>query len=140
LHIEDKASNFLLLEQLLEPHPNLKVISAMRGGTGLDLALQHHPDLILLDLHLPDMHGSRVLERLQDNPATRDIPVVIISADATASQIERMMGQGARDYLTKPIDVQRLFRLLGMLLNSNRQDTTASSTAALSAMKEGEPS
>ena len=63
---------------------------------------------MLLDLHLPDAHGSDVLNHLQLNPATRDIPVVIISADATKKQVERMLKEGASAYLTKPIDLPEL--------------------------------
>jgi CheY-like chemotaxis protein len=63
------------------------------------------PDLVLLDLHLPDIHGAEVLELLRANPTTRDIPIVVTSADATPGQIERLLAAGADAYLTKPIDI-----------------------------------
>lgn len=72
----------------------------------MDLASQHCPDLILLDLHLPDMRGDEVLRQLQSQPRTRDIPVIVISADATPGRIERLMQAGASSYLTKPLDVE----------------------------------
>jgi CheY-like chemotaxis protein len=84
----------------------------MQGGLGLDLARQHLPDLILLDLHLPDIPGHKVLARLQQSELTREIPVVVISADATARQIKRLMEAGARAYLTKPIDIAEFFRVI----------------------------
>lgn len=84
----------------------------MQGGLGLDLARQHRPDLILLDLHLPDVPGHEVLHRLRAAPETLNIPVVIVSADATESRIRRLKEAGALDYLTKPIDVRRLLELV----------------------------
>ena len=69
-------------------------------------------DLILLDLHLPDIPGDEVLAHLLADPETRDIPVVILSADATPAQIERLLAAGARAYLTKPFDVTELLALV----------------------------
>ena len=112
LYIEDNLSNLTLVEQMLAEQPHLQLITAMQGGLGLVLARQHLPDLILLDLHLPDLPGQKVLARLQEDELTRDIPVVIISADATARQIERLMAAGARSYLTKPLDIAVFFRVI----------------------------
>lgn len=105
LYIEDNPANFMLIERILEERPPLKVFQAMRGEAGLLMAQSQRPKLILLDLNLPDIHGSEVLQRLQKNPATARIPVVVISADATPSQIERLLVLGARNYLTKPFEV-----------------------------------
>jgi two-component system sensor histidine kinase/response regulator len=112
LYIEDNLSNLTLVEQMLAEQPHLELITAMQGGLGLDLARQHLPDLILLDLHLPDIPGHKVLARLRGNELTRDIPVVVISADATARQIQRLMAAGARSYLTKPLDIAEFFRVI----------------------------
>ena len=84
----------------------------MQGRIGLDLARQHAPDLILLDLHLPDMPGAEVLAALQANETTRRIPTIVVSADATAGQLQRLLAGGARDYITKPIDVGRFYRVM----------------------------
>jgi signal transduction histidine kinase/CheY-like chemotaxis protein len=112
LLIEDNLSNLTLVERILESRPHVTVISAMQGGLGLDLARQHRPDLILLDLHLPDVPGHEVLHRLRADPETTHIPVVIVSADATEGRIRRLKDAGALDYLTKPIDVRRLLELV----------------------------
>jgi CheY-like chemotaxis protein len=88
------------------------LITAMRPQLGLDLAGEHHPDLVLLDLHLPDMPGQEVLGRLHADPRTADIPVVILSADARPSLIRQLLEQGARAFLTKPLDVRELLGLL----------------------------
>lgn len=105
LYIEDDLVNFTLVERILEFRPALKLLHAAKGETGLELAQIHLPKLILLDLNLPDMHGSEVLEKLQNNPTTTELPVVVLSADATPSQIERLLTAGARNYLTKPFDI-----------------------------------
>ncbi len=105
LYIEDDPVNFTLVERILEFRPALSLMHARSGGSGVELALAHGPKLILLDLNLPDMHGSEVLRQLQGNPATARIPVVVLSADATPSQIERLLTAGARNYLTKPFDI-----------------------------------
>jgi CheY-like chemotaxis protein len=90
----------------------VRLITAMRPQLGLDLAGEHHPDLVLLDLHLPDMPGQEVLRRLRANPATAQIPVVVLSADARPSLIQQLLDQGARAFLTKPLDVKELLGLL----------------------------
>jgi PAS domain S-box-containing protein len=112
LYIEDNLSNLRLIEEILAEHPNIKLLTAMQGQMGLDLARQHSPDLVLLDLHLPDVPGSHVLAQLKAGEMTRDIPVVIVSADATHGQIERLITAGAKDYLTKPIDINKFLRIV----------------------------
>jgi CheY-like chemotaxis protein len=105
LYIEDDIVNFTLVERILEFRPALKLMHARCGEAGVELAQAHRPKLILLDLNLPDIHGSEVLRRLQDEPTTAKVPVVVLSADATPSQIERLLTAGARNYLTKPFDI-----------------------------------
>jgi CheY-like chemotaxis protein len=105
LYIEDDPVNFMLVERILEFRPALKLMHARCGEIGVELAQMHRPRLILLDLNLPDIHGSEVLRRLQNEPATATVPVVVLSADATPSQIERLLTAGARNYLTKPFDI-----------------------------------
>jgi CheY-like chemotaxis protein len=105
LYIEDDLVNFTLVERILEFRPALKLLHASRGEVGVGLAQIHHPKLILLDLNLPDMHGSEVIQKLQSDPSTAQVPVVVLSADATPSQIERLLAAGARNYLTKPFDI-----------------------------------
>jgi CheY-like chemotaxis protein len=122
LYIEDNLSNLTLVEEILRDQPEIELISAMQGQLGLDLARKHSPDLILLDLHLPDLPGWEVLAQLRRDEVTRGIPIVVISADATARQIERLMAAGAHAYLTKPLDVSEFFRVV--------EETTLKSAAA----------
>jgi len=112
LYIEDNLPNLELIQGVLTHRPAVRLISAMQGQLGLDLAREHRPGLILLDLHLPDLPGDEVLRRLRADPRTRGIPVVVISADVTPGQIDRMLGAGVAAYLTKPIDVRRLIELV----------------------------
>lgn len=112
LYIEDNLSNLRLVERILERRPEVTLISAMQGSIGLELAQQHQPDVILLDLHLPDLTGEEVLRRLRADPATSEIPVVMISADATAERIQRLREAGAEQYLTKPIDVHQFLAVV----------------------------
>ena len=115
LHIEDNAANLELVEQVLSHSPGVELVAAMYGSLGIELAKEQHPDLVLLDLHLPDMPGADVLERLQRDPSTRDIPVVVISADATPNQVHKLRNNGAVGYLTKPIDISELLHIVGAI-------------------------
>jgi CheY-like chemotaxis protein len=87
----------------------------MRPQLGLELAAEHDPDLILLDLHLPDMPGQEVFRRLQAEPRTANVPVVVLSADARPTLIKELLGQGIRAFLTKPLDVKELLELLNTI-------------------------
>jgi PAS domain S-box-containing protein len=112
LHIEDNSANLKLVERILAQRPDVEVVAAMHGRLGLELAHEHRPVLVLLDLHLPDMGGDQVLQRLRDDPITASIPVVIVSADATPGQVRRLLSAGATAYLTKPIDVRDLLHVI----------------------------
>jgi len=117
LYIEDTLANVHLIEAVLGRRPSVQLMPAMLGRLGLDLAHQNRPDLILLDLHLPDVGGEEILARLLAEPATREIPVVILSADATRNQAEHLIAAGARAYLTKPISVRHLLEVLDGFLS-----------------------
>ena len=106
LHIEDDALSFTAVKLLLGNKRKLTVLRASDGKAGIDLAQRYAPKLILLDLDLPDMHGSEVIQHLQKDPLTARIPVVVMSGDATPSQIERLLVLGARNYLTKPFETE----------------------------------
>jgi CheY-like chemotaxis protein len=116
LYVEDSEPNFRLMENILRDRPNADLVWAETGQKALDLAHEKAPNLVLLDLDLPDIHGSKVLETLQTEPATADTPVIVISADATASQIERMLSAGARNYLTKPFEIRRFLCMFDEIL------------------------
>jgi CheY-like chemotaxis protein len=107
LYVEDSEANFRLVESVLMDRPGTDLIWAETGQKALDVARSRNPQLVLLDLDLPDIHGRKVLQQLQAQPKTAKIPVIVISADATPSQIERMLTAGARNDLTKPFEIRR---------------------------------
>ena len=112
LHIEDNLSNVKLIERVLAQRPGMQLIPAMQGRLGVELARQHRPVLILLDLNLADISGEEVLHMLRDDPVTAGTPVAIVSADAMPRQVQRLLAAGATAYLTKPIDVRELLELV----------------------------
>jgi CheY-like chemotaxis protein len=114
LYIEDNLTNLKLLERLLDRRPEIRLLSAMQGGIGVTLARTHRPDLILLDLNLPDMPGEEVLGRLRSDPRTSKVPVVVLTAEASSGQVKRLLDAGARAYLTKPLEVDRFFLTIDM--------------------------
>jgi CheY-like chemotaxis protein len=117
MYVEDDLSYIHLLERVFERQRHgSTILPAMQGSLALELAREHCPDLILLDLHLPDISGHEVLRRLRADERTAGIPVVVISADAGPEQIERMLDAGARAYLAKPLDVDRLLAVLDEVL------------------------
>ena len=112
LYIEDNPSNVEVVARFLRGRPNARLLSAASGRAGLECAVRDLPDIILLDLHLPDLQGDEVLNELKADPATADIPVVVLSADASRGVIHRLLGGGAFAYLTKPIELAELGELL----------------------------
>jgi CheY-like chemotaxis protein len=117
LYIEDNLANLKLVERLVAPRSDVEIVPSMQGRLGLELAREHDPVLILLDLHLPDIGGDQVLEQLRNDPVTASIPVVIVSADATSGRVQRLLASGAVAYLTKPFDVRELLRILDSVLS-----------------------
>ncbi|MEX2582587.1 MAG: ATP-binding protein, partial [Gemmatimonadota bacterium] len=120
LYIEDNLPNLTLVEAILAERPGIELLSAVQGRTGLTLALEHRPDLILLDLHLPDMHGDQVIRELLADETTRAIPIVIVSADATPRSVDRQSLAGAAAYLTKPIEVAEFLSTVDGILAKRR--------------------
>jgi nitrogen-specific signal transduction histidine kinase/CheY-like chemotaxis protein len=113
LYIEEDVSNFRLVEQLLRPYRKIGLVPARSGEEGLKVAQRDKPDMILLDLDLPDMPGEKVLEKLRAQTETAETPVVAISADTMPRRIEQMLKRGASHYLVKPIDVSKLLVAIG---------------------------
>ena len=106
LYIEDNDSNFELVEQFLaEQRNNTQLLTTAYGKMAVPISKQYHPDLILLDLNLPDIDGIKVLENLKSDPLTSNIPVVVVSADAMRERSDSLQRYGAKQYLTKPLNL-----------------------------------
>ncbi len=116
LYIEDQITNVQVVKLMLDRVPGMDFFSAETGRLGLRQAVELRPDLILLDLNLPDMHGSEVMRELRSNAATEHIPVLVLSGDAAPTQIDRLLAAGARDYLVKPFKMDRLQTAVETLL------------------------
>ena len=99
---------------------DIEIVPAMQGRLGVELARQHKPVAVLLDLHLPDIDGEEVHRRLRDDPVTQHTPVVIVTADATQGQVGRLLAAGAHSYLTKPLDVPAFLAMIDGLMAARR--------------------
>jgi CheY-like chemotaxis protein len=116
LLVEDDPGDVLMTQEAFEEHKVRNRLTVVSDGSEALAYLRREgayadavrPDLILLDLNLPDIGGELVLQRLRAEPTTRSIPVIVISADATPGQIERLKASGAQDYMTKPFDIDTL--------------------------------
>jgi PAS domain S-box-containing protein len=120
LYIEDNLANLQLVRRALARQPGLTVLEATHGRRGLELAREHRPDLVLLDLHLPDITGEEVLDALRSGPETAGVPVVVVSAEASKGRVQRLRQRGAHDYLTKPIDIVQLLTVVNAALGARR--------------------
>lgn len=112
LYIEDNPSNREMLAYVIAHKPHWTLTRATTGLGGLEHARADPPTAIVLDLHLPDIDGAEVLRLLKSLPATADIPVAMLSADANPHQIARLLTAGAERYLTKPLEIGALFDFL----------------------------
>jgi CheY-like chemotaxis protein len=120
LYIDDNPANVRLVERLIEQRPGLRFMAAHLGQLGLDLAREHQPDLILLDLHLPDMEGAAVLRAIRQDPQLRQTPVVVLSAEAEPDLAAQMLAAGAQGYLMKPLDFDEFFAAVDRSLPGGR--------------------
>jgi CheY-like chemotaxis protein len=111
LSIDDNQANSAVLARFLAGREG-SLCSTSSGSDGIGLARRRRPDVILLDLHLPDIPGEEVLSRLRAEPETTGIPVIVLSADATPGTVRRLLARGASAYLTKPLDLLELGRAL----------------------------
>jgi len=113
LYIEDNVSNIELVEQILSSQrTSIRLISRIYGNQALGTAIEYMPDLILLDLDLPDIHGSEVLKQLKADQKTKEIPVIVVSANAMPNQIDKLIKEGAKNYLTKPLDILDFLKVI----------------------------
>jgi CheY-like chemotaxis protein len=117
LYVEDNASNLRLVERVMAERGGVRLLTTTSGEQVHGLVLQHRPEVVLLDLHLPDLDGEEVLRRLKADARTTTVPVVVISADVNPDHIERVLAAGAREYLTKPLDVGRFRVVVDSLLS-----------------------
>lgn len=121
LYIEDNQFNRHLFEAVMRPHPNLTLHMAVDAQQGIDMARELQPDLIFMDIGLPDMDGQEALRCLQNDPKTRDIPAVALSANAMPLDIRKAKTAGFQEYLTKPFNIGELFRIIADILENRKE-------------------
>jgi CheY-like chemotaxis protein len=117
LYVEDNIANFELIQQVLVDYRQIELLWAADAKSGVEMAQFHIPNLILLDLHLGNTDGTEVLYQLKKAEKTKNIPVIVVTADATAGQNTRLIQMGANAHLTKPINVKQLMILMEELLS-----------------------
>ena len=119
LYVEDDPINMVLVESTLQAFPGITMIKAATGAEGIRLARTEWPDLVILDMHLPDMGGADVLQALRGDESTRGVRVIALSASAMPEDIALARRHGACDYWTKPLDFTRFLNDIGTLLGRN---------------------
>lgn len=105
LVIDDNQANVRLFVRVLQQLPSMSISTAANGEEAKRVAAKNPPDLILLDVHLPDVEGTSLLEYFKTEPTTTDVPVIMVSSDLQKQTISQFMASGAFDYISKPIDV-----------------------------------
>jgi CheY-like chemotaxis protein len=117
LYVEDHPVNVLLMQALFAKRPELKLMVATHGESGWAAAQEQRPDLILLDLHLPDCHGTELLLRLREDPSLADVPAVAVTADLTVD----VGWAGFVEVWRKPLDVPATLASIDRLLDARAQ-------------------
>ncbi len=116
LYVDDSPADRKLVEQILARHPDMRLLTAVNGRSGIEIARAARPGVILMDINLPDMSGFKALEILRQDPATAHIPVIALSANALALNIESGLEAGFFLYITKPIKVNEFMEALNVAL------------------------
>ena len=120
LYVEDNPANLMLVEDLIARRPDIRLLSAVTGIRGIEIARASRPDVILMDINLPGISGIKALRILAESPATAHIPVIALSANAMPRDIEKGLEAGFFRYLTKPIKVNEFMDTLDVALKFSK--------------------
>jgi CheY-like chemotaxis protein len=120
LYVEDNDDNVYMLKMRLELLGDFEVVAAQDGEKGCAMALSERPDVILMDLEMPVVDGWEATRRLKEDPQTRDIPIIALSAHALAGEREKALGAGCDEFDTKPIEFERLVATLRRVLAARK--------------------
>ena len=116
LYVEDNPANLKLVEQLIARHPDICLLTAVNGNSGIQLARDSQPEVILMDINLPGISGFEALQILRSDPITAHIPVIAVSANAMPLDIERGLKAGFFRYITKPLKVSEFMEALDVAM------------------------
>ncbi|MDD5286940.1 MAG: response regulator, partial [Desulfuromonadaceae bacterium] len=117
LYVEDNPANLKLVEQIIARLPDIRLLTAVNGNLGIEIARNNQPDVILMDINMPGISGLEALKILRDDPATAQIPVIAVTANAMPLDIKRGMKAGFFRYITKPIKVNEFLEALNVTLD-----------------------
>ncbi len=123
LYVEDNPANLELVEQIIARRPDLHLLSAADGNIGIEFARAYQPEVILMDLNLPGISGVEAMKILRADPSTAHIPIIALSANALAHDIEKALAAGFFNYLTKPIKVNVFMDALDVALAADKEQT-----------------
>jgi CheY-like chemotaxis protein len=126
LYIEDNPADLKLVEQIIARHPNIRLLTAVNGNSGIEIARVSQPDVILMDINLSDISGFKALKILRSNPTTAHIPVIALSVNAMPLNIESGLEEGFFRYLTKPIKLNEFMDALDVTLEFAGKQSTKS--------------
>ena len=126
--MEDNPANLLLIEKLIARRPDIRLLSAKDAERGIEMARSRRPDVILMDINLPGMSGIEALRMLASDAGTARIPVIALSANAMARDIEKGLEAGFFRYLTKPIKVDEFMKTLDAAMTATQCSSDATAT------------
>lgn len=126
LYVEDNPANLELVEQIIVRYPNLRLLSAADGSTGIEFARTYLPQVILMDINLPGISGIEAMRVLHADPLTAHIPIIALSANAVPRDIQKGLQAGFFAYITKPIRVPELMKTLELALIENEAAAASS--------------
>lgn len=130
LYVEDNPQNLRLIRRMLSTG-DYEVLEASTGFSGLALIRQHTPDLILLDINLPDIDGTEVVKHVRADPSIAHIPIIALTANAMYGDRERFLEQGCNGYLAKPVSRNELLSTIALFLEDPQQITNKGGKASL---------
>ena len=130
LYVEDNEDNLYMLTLWFDLLGGYQIVSAPDGASGIAMAAAELPDLILMDLNLPEIDGWEATRRLKGDPVTRDIPIIALSAHAMAGDREKALATGCDDFDTKPVEFDRLLSKIEQTLASKAPERRAHSRAS----------
>ena len=119
VYVDDNRANIELMERVFRPRPE-RLVTAMQGAAGRELARRHRPVLMIVDLHLPDIGGEDLVRILRADPATRATPVVVLSADTSGDRADMLRALGVEHQLSKPLDLDALDAVLSRVVSDSR--------------------
>ncbi len=119
VYVEDNEDNVFMLQTWFELIGDFEVLVAVNGNDGLAMVANERPDLVLMDLNLPDIDGWEVTRRLKADPSTAGIPVIALTAYAMAGDREKALAAGCDEFDTKPVDFDRLLQKVNALLGGS---------------------